>query len=111
MKENLHTVGMSRPLALKGRIDESKHNLERPVEREFSELLHPTADKQTLLSLLYVPLPVLKEIFLSNQGRKGESCGTWNDGIMVNGSRYGCLGRRDEGGDDTGLERANFQPS
>jgi hypothetical protein len=36
-------------------------------------------------------LPTLTEIFLSKQGRKGKSHGTWNGGITVNESWHKCL--------------------
>jgi hypothetical protein len=49
-KKDLHTVATRSPLALNGRSEKSKHNLEIPVETEFSSLLHPTAGKQRLLS-------------------------------------------------------------
>lgn len=44
------TVTTSRPLALNGQSKESKHNLERPVETESSDLLRPTAGKERLPS-------------------------------------------------------------
>jgi hypothetical protein len=44
---------MRRPLVLNGRSEEPKQNLEIPAETEFSDLLHPTAGKKRLLSLLY----------------------------------------------------------
>jgi hypothetical protein len=74
--------------AFNGWREESKHNLERPVETEFRDLLCPTAGKLRLPSYHY---PHRHEVFLSKQGRKGKSRGIWNDGMTVNESRHGCL--------------------
>jgi hypothetical protein len=48
-KKNLHTVA-TRPLAINGCSEESKHNMERPAETEFSDIPRPTAGKRKLLS-------------------------------------------------------------
>jgi hypothetical protein len=68
------------PLPSTAGANNPKHNSEIPVETEFSNPLRPAAGKQTLLS--YLPTP--PEVFLSKQGRKGKSRGTWNYGITVN---------------------------
>jgi hypothetical protein len=44
------------------------------------------------------------EVFLSKPRTWGKSHGTWNNGITVNESQHGCLGGRDEGGEDTGCK-------
>jgi hypothetical protein len=48
-ENNLHTVATRRPLALNGRSEGSKHNLEIPAGTKFSDLLRPTSGKQILL--------------------------------------------------------------
>jgi hypothetical protein len=45
-ENNLHAVATSWPLALNGRNEGSKHNMEIPAETEFSDLLCPTAGKR-----------------------------------------------------------------
>jgi hypothetical protein len=49
MKKKLHTVPMKRALVLNSQNKESKHNLEIPVETEFSNLHRWTDGKQRLL--------------------------------------------------------------
>jgi hypothetical protein len=62
-KKNLHTVATRRPLAVSGWSKEVKHNLERPVEVEFSDLICPTSGKQRLPTLTWV-------FFLNKRGRE-----------------------------------------
>jgi hypothetical protein len=54
---------------------ESKHNLERPVKTEFSNLICQTADKQTLLFLHYLHL--CRSSFLNKWERGNCMMGQW----------------------------------
>jgi hypothetical protein len=67
MKKKLHTVATRRPLAFNGWNEEFKHNLEITVRTEFSNLLCPSAGKESLLFL--IPLHRWKSSFLNKGGR------------------------------------------
>jgi hypothetical protein len=85
-KWKLLTVATRRPVVLKGRSQESKHNLEISVETEFSgQFAQPLESKDCC-----VKSPHTVGLFLSKQGR-GKSRGTWNYGIAVEEWRHGRL--------------------
>jgi hypothetical protein len=50
---HIQIVATRRPLAVNSWSEESKHNLDIPVETEFFNLLQATAGEQTLLSYHY----------------------------------------------------------
>jgi hypothetical protein len=70
-ENNLHSIATRKPLALNGRSEESKQNL-ATTSRDWWQWW------QAKTALLNHPTPT--EVFLSRQGRKGKTSGTWNYG-------------------------------
>jgi hypothetical protein len=97
---------MRRPLLFNSQSKEAKHNLEDPVETEFSDLhqrplrLADGKQKTTLISLTS---------FFSKQGWKRKSCVIWNYGITVNEWWHGCLGGEGAGMKEESMPDQNRQ--